>query len=79
MTHFRLHLVDLIIDIDEHKIIVIVHYVKVTLSVLTLLMIAPLSFQDSGQLIPLVVESCIRYINLYGKSHMLLWSPVFLH
>uniref|UniRef100_A0A3Q0SNU0 SLIT-ROBO Rho GTPase activating protein 3 n=1 Tax=Amphilophus citrinellus TaxID=61819 RepID=A0A3Q0SNU0_AMPCI len=25
-----------------------------------------LSFQDSGQPIPLVVESCIRYINLYG-------------
>uniref|UniRef100_A0A7N6BND2 SLIT-ROBO Rho GTPase activating protein 3 n=1 Tax=Anabas testudineus TaxID=64144 RepID=A0A7N6BND2_ANATE len=25
-----------------------------------------ISFQDSGQPIPLVVESCIRYINLYG-------------
>uniref|UniRef100_A0AAY4CN03 SLIT-ROBO Rho GTPase-activating protein 1 n=1 Tax=Denticeps clupeoides TaxID=299321 RepID=A0AAY4CN03_9TELE len=24
------------------------------------------SFQDSGQPIPLVVESCVRYINLYG-------------
>lgn len=23
--------------------------------------------KDSGQAIPLVVESCIRYINLYGK------------
>lgn len=27
-----------------------------------------LHFQDSGQPIPLVVESCIRYINLYGKT-----------
>jgi len=25
------------------------------------------SMKDSGQAIPLVVESCIRYINLYGK------------
>jgi hypothetical protein len=25
------------------------------------------SLKDSGQAIPLVVESCIRYINLYGK------------
>ena len=24
-------------------------------------------FQDSGQVIPLIVESCIRFINLYGK------------
>lgn len=23
--------------------------------------------QDSGQIIPLIVESCIRFINLYGK------------
>uniref|UniRef100_A0A672IRM3 SLIT-ROBO Rho GTPase activating protein 3 n=1 Tax=Salarias fasciatus TaxID=181472 RepID=A0A672IRM3_SALFA len=28
--------------------------------------IQTISFQDSGQPIPLVVESCIRYINLYG-------------
>lgn len=28
--------------------------------------------QDSGQPIPLVVESCIRYINLYGESHIML-------
>lgn len=27
----------------------------------------PLS-KDSGQIIPRVVESCIRYINLFGKS-----------
>ncbi|XP_062990011.1 SLIT-ROBO Rho GTPase-activating protein 1 [Elgaria multicarinata webbii] len=25
--------------------------------------------QDSGQLIPLIVESCIRFINLYGLQH----------
>lgn len=25
------------------------------------------ALQDSGQPIPLVVESCIRYINLYGN------------
>lgn len=25
--------------------------------------------KDSGQAIPLVVESCIRFINLYGKHH----------
>uniref|UniRef100_A0A6Q2X4T7 SLIT-ROBO Rho GTPase activating protein 3 n=1 Tax=Esox lucius TaxID=8010 RepID=A0A6Q2X4T7_ESOLU len=30
------------------------------------LTITMLCFQDSGQPIPLVVESCIRYINLYG-------------
>lgn len=24
-------------------------------------------YQDSGQVIPLIVESCIRFINLYGK------------
>lgn len=28
-----------------------------------------MSLQDSGQPIPLVVESCVRYINLYGESH----------
>lgn len=26
--------------------------------------------KDSGQAIPLVVESCIRYINLYGKLNL---------
>lgn len=26
--------------------------------------------KDSGQAIPLVVESCIRFINLYGKRHL---------
>uniref|UniRef100_A0A663FGM1 SLIT-ROBO Rho GTPase-activating protein 1 n=1 Tax=Aquila chrysaetos chrysaetos TaxID=223781 RepID=A0A663FGM1_AQUCH len=28
-----------------------------------------LFFQDSGQVIPLIVESCIRFINLYGLQH----------
>ena len=28
-----------------------------------------LSPQDSGQVIPLIVESCIRFINLYGLQH----------
>lgn len=27
--------------------------------------------QDSGQIIPLIVESCIRFINLYGKPSFL--------
>uniref|UniRef100_A0A8C4LGQ8 SLIT-ROBO Rho GTPase activating protein 1 n=1 Tax=Equus asinus asinus TaxID=83772 RepID=A0A8C4LGQ8_EQUAS len=26
-------------------------------------------FHDSGQIIPLIVESCIRFINLYGLQH----------
>uniref|UniRef100_A0A8C9EKV2 SLIT-ROBO Rho GTPase activating protein 1 n=1 Tax=Pavo cristatus TaxID=9049 RepID=A0A8C9EKV2_PAVCR len=26
-------------------------------------------YQDSGQVIPLIVESCIRFINLYGLQH----------
>ncbi|XP_070611724.1 SLIT-ROBO Rho GTPase-activating protein 1 isoform X1 [Erythrolamprus reginae] len=26
-------------------------------------------YQDSGQIIPLIVESCIRFINLYGLQH----------
>ncbi|KAL8221455.1 UNVERIFIED_CONTAM: SLIT-ROBO Rho GTPase-activating protein 1 [Gekko kuhli] len=25
--------------------------------------------QDSGKVIPLIVESCIRFINLYGLQH----------
>lgn len=33
------------------------------------------ALQDSGQPIPLVVESCIRYINLYGN---LLFDSLFL-
>ena len=32
--------------------------------------------KDSGQAIPLVVESCIRYINLYGKLNLRAVFPV---
>uniref|UniRef100_A0A8C5NKZ6 SLIT-ROBO Rho GTPase-activating protein 1 n=1 Tax=Junco hyemalis TaxID=40217 RepID=A0A8C5NKZ6_JUNHY len=32
-------------------------------------LILPLFLQDSGQVIPLIVESCIRFINLYGLQH----------
>lgn len=36
-------------------------------------------YQDSGQVIPLIVESCIRFINLYGKhwnmlSYLTYWT-----
>lgn len=33
-----------------------------------------LFLQDSGQVIPLIVESCIRFINLYGKLRKKLTS-----
>uniref|UniRef100_A0A8C6RRP2 SLIT-ROBO Rho GTPase-activating protein 3 n=1 Tax=Nannospalax galili TaxID=1026970 RepID=A0A8C6RRP2_NANGA len=35
--------------------------------------------KDSGQAIPLVVESCIRYINLYGKLARSLPLPFSVH
>uniref|UniRef100_A0A8C5IMA8 SLIT-ROBO Rho GTPase activating protein 1 n=1 Tax=Junco hyemalis TaxID=40217 RepID=A0A8C5IMA8_JUNHY len=33
-------------------------------------LILPLFLQDSGQVIPLIVESCIRFINLYGIDNL---------
>lgn len=56
-----------------HKIIYVLLYF-VLLFACFFYFVYNISFQDSGQPIPLVVESCVRHINLYGEFYIiLLW------